>query len=1142
MISLFWGLIMKKVNSFLSIALCAVLVFSYTPIAWADETVITDSAVGDENNVDQNETNSDPNPSTSGSTEGEVSANDDTNNDASFENEIINEAEDTAAEVNEIIVDENLSQPIVSDVVSNVPSDSYAALDALAAENRSVVKDGVYSVSSAKSSSAVLDVKAASTANGANVQLHSSNGTDAQVWIITHDAAGYLTIASANSGKVLDVKAAKAASGTNVQQHEPNGTRAQKWIAVADGESIKLVSALSESYVLDAARGDTANGTNVQIHADNGTAAQRWVLSSTKTMAQRLDVLANDNRNVVADGQYVFRSAKSSSAVLDVKAASTANGANVQLHSSNGTDAQVWIITHDAAGYLTIASANSGKVLDVKAAKAASGTNVQQHEPNGTRAQKWIAVADGESIKLVSALSESYVLDAARGDTANGTNVQIHADNGTAAQRWVPYDACPVVEPCKKVIDSGWFALATPLNPSKVIDIASASQKDGANAQLHFSNGTLAQIFYLEWEDGWYTIRNARSDKLLHVDNGAVLPGTNVHQWSGSNENAQWSVSKSDDGSYNFVNRASGLALGVDTSKVVDGTNVQGCAVSEASSQKWLVVEQKNLLPEGIYTLVSALSSLKVVDVTAASDSDGANVQLYDRNDTPAQKWEIKLVGGKDNTYTLRSLASGKCLAVDDSGNVCQFSCDVSAPQPAVQWTLNIKAGRFEMTNVLTSKVLETANGSYTAGANIQVGMANDSKAQQFEFAAVPVLSNGTYSIKSALGNDQVIDVSSGQLANGANIQTFENNGTGAQKWNITSIGDGYFKVVNAKSGKALDVKSANAVAGANIQQHVWNNTAAQKWKLTPTGDGYYCFMSALDEGLCLEVAGSSPKNLTNVCLGVYSGSASQKFRFAATTYKLTMSDRVALLNSLSSSSAITPFGGASFDANSASGRSLVSALNSIRNNGYQVGFVMMDLNTGAGLASMPTHTFYVASSIKGPYVAAINKYAPGGVTSYWRNIMYQTITVSSNEGYASLRNSFGNGPMSSLMGSVGVKSWAPSTWYPHLNTRDLSKLWLATYDYFYVSTNSNSAWCRSLYTHSLNSVMYNALGGKYMVHSKPGWIADGPAYTAQNDGGIVMVNGHPYLLVVMSTAYGQYGKLQTLVNAIDSTHASIFR
>lgn len=311
-------------------------------------------------------------------------------------------------------------------------------LDELASKHRGDLTDGTYVVETALQSGKVMDVSGGSTSDYGNVQLYADNGTDAQVWKVSHDGKGYVTFTNANSGKVLDVNGASTASGTNVQQFASNGSWAQKWIAVRGSDSsYTIYSALARNLALDVYTASTANGANIQTYTANGTKAQQWRMTKTQTLRARLNSMASSHRNDLKDGTYTFGNANKRSMVLDVSGGSSANGANVQLYQSNSTNAQRWRVTHDSKGYVTLTNAGSGKVLDVNGASTADGANVQQYASNGTWAQKWIAVknADG-TYTFYFGLHDRKVLDVYGGATSNGANVQLYEDNGTKAQRW----------------------------------------------------------------------------------------------------------------------------------------------------------------------------------------------------------------------------------------------------------------------------------------------------------------------------------------------------------------------------------------------------------------------------------------------------------------------------------------------------------------------------------------------------------------------------------------------------------------------------------------------------------------------------------------------------------------------------------
>ena len=247
------------------------------------------------------------------------------------------------------------------------------------------------------------------------------------------------------------------------------------------------------------------------------------------------------------------------------------------------------------------------------------------------------------------------------------------------------------------------------------------------------------------------------------------------------------------------------------------------------------------------------------------------------------------------------------------------------------------------------------------------------------------------------------------------------------------------------------------------------------------------------------------------------------------------------LISSLSSAKggSIRVFGG-SYSLNSAAGKRLQAHVNKMSRT-YNVCFVMIDLNTGMGISYNPNRSMYSASTIKGPYVAAVNKYSPGSVNSSWGNIMKQTITVSSNEGYAACRNHWGSSPMSRYMGNSGISGhFSSSEYYVFMTSNDLAKMWVSNYDYFFINTNKNSEWCRNLYTRSSNSFINSGLSSRYTVYTKPGWIASGGSYTVRNDAGIVMADGHPYVVAIMTNDYDDWGSLTKLARCIDDVHSDM--
>ena len=124
-----------------------------------------------------------------------------------------------------------------------------------------------------------------------------------------------------------------------------------------------------------------------------------------------------------------------------------------------------------------------------------------------------------------------------------------------------------------------------------------------------------------------------------------------------------------------------------------------------------------------MYYIRIAGASNTVLDVYGGSYSSGANVQVYTKNGTGAQKWEIKR--NSDGTYTILNAQSG--LALDVKNGSAQAGANVQQYTPngsnAQKWRITYENGGYKITSALSSSlVLETAGGSTASGANVQVG------------------------------------------------------------------------------------------------------------------------------------------------------------------------------------------------------------------------------------------------------------------------------------------------------------------------------------------------------------------------------------------------------------------------------------
>ena len=283
---------------------------------------------------------------------------------------------------------------------------------------------------------------------------------------------------------------------------------------------------------------------------------------------------------------------------------------------------------------------------------------------------------------------------------------------------------------------------------------------------------------------------------------------------------------------------------------------------------------------DGTYKIVSALNNNYVMDVAGASGADMANVQLYQNNETNAQKFIFTYQS--DGYYTITNVNSLKLLdcaggAKGNGTNIQQFQANSTSAQ---RWKLkNVGNGCYTLTCKCNGRVADASGAKAANGTNIQMFESNGTVAQKWKIVATSPLANGTYKIVSALNKNYVMDVDGGSKENAANVQLYRYNDTNAQKFTITYQSDGYYKITNVNSGKVLDCAEGGKTNRTNIQQYSRNNTAAQRWKLTNAGAGYYT-MTCKCNNLLADVDSGKVSNGVNIQMFASNGTAAQKWRF----------------------------------------------------------------------------------------------------------------------------------------------------------------------------------------------------------------------------------------------------------------------
>lgn len=312
-----------------------------------------------------------------------------------------------------------------------------------------------------------------------------------------------------------------------------------------------------------------------------------------------------------------------------------------------------------------------------------------------------------------------------------------------------------------------------------------------------------------------------------------------------------------------------------------------------------LAKDNRNVLADGTYTIQSSVNSRYVLDIANGSTASGANVQLYQSNDTPAQ--QFKVTHDSQGYVTFTNVKSGKVLdvyngTVQNGINVRQYTSNNSRAQ---KWIVRKDGNGYSIISALNSNyALNGTSGKAYNGNNVELfsysgsssnrwlfnkSLSNEEKNISLANANRSALADGIYEIRSAKNSKYTLDVSNGSTLSGANIQLWISNGTPAQAFKVTHDSNGFVIFTNVKSGKVLDVFNGKAKSYQNVWQYNSNDSYGQKWIVQKSNSGYK-IMSALDKNYVLDLSNGTVRMGGNIQLYISNDTVAQRWNFVKQT------------------------------------------------------------------------------------------------------------------------------------------------------------------------------------------------------------------------------------------------------------------
>ena len=577
------------------------------------------------------------------------------------------------------------------------------------------IENGTYEIVSAVKNNMVINIEGSSTANQANVNLWTYLGQAQQKFKLEYDGKGYYKIKNTNSGKVLDVEWGGMTAGTNVWQYEDNGTDSQKWVIkkTSDGQ-YNIISKLNGLY-LDVVDGKSSNGTNIRVWEGNTSNAQKFSFKN---------LVYIPSNQVLNNGTYRIASSVSYNQILD-----SSNSQTLKMYKNEGRANQRFKLEYVGNGVYKIRVKSSNKVLTVKGNNPGVGANVYEADDKNLDTQKWILIRQSEGIYTIMSKCNNLFLDVESGNPQNNKKLILNKDSGLTSQKFIFVNETPSAS---TAIKDGVYQLV--LSNNMVLDIAGGSEDNTANVQIWKNDKVQQQKYQVTRinNSNYYKIVAVHSAKAIDVQGGISDIGTNVDQYTqNGTDNQYWYLKDCGNGYYNIISKANGLCLDVSGGiTTANGTNIQLYYDNSSAGQKFKFVPI-NIINNNTYEIETRINSNMVLDVSNASQSNYANVQVWTADNVNQQRFAFQAISS--DVYVIRAKHSNKALSVDlSNNNVCQMDYNGGTNQ---QWRIQPAGnGYYNLVSKANNLYLDVKDGKAVNGTNVQVVGNNGQNPQKFRF------------------------------------------------------------------------------------------------------------------------------------------------------------------------------------------------------------------------------------------------------------------------------------------------------------------------------------------------------------------------------------------------------------------------
>lgn len=627
------------------------------------------------------------------------------------------------------------------------------------------------------------------------------------------------------------------------------------------------------------------------------------------------------------EGDYVITSKLSNDMVLDIAGGNAVDNANIQLFTRHGGQNQQWKFVYNEAGYYKILSTKDNNYcLDINNEPYTIKSNVKLSVCSDAETQHFIVEKDNAGYYKISSYDKQYVIDVGGGVAKDRANIQLFTSHDNDNQRF----AINKEIEGNKTIEDGIYTIST---NNLYMNANSNSIENRVKINFTTLNNSKNQKWKVTYlNNGTYQISSVMDKNYsLDIPGGKKVANTYIQLFQNNyGINQQWIIKDNGNGTYQIISKSNGLNL--EASSEISFVNDENNSENQNFKFEVTTTKEEIIIPDGIYTIIAKAKEDMVLDIAGGTAKEDANVQLYTSHDSNNQRWNFvhndkgyySIKSENNNNYCL-SISTNKFTARNNIGiKKCnnsleqrwrlkrdsegyfkivsdndEFVLDIAGAKTDnktniqlfndinslaqrfilnkyVEGTKTIENGVYEITSSNGTNINVAGNANNKT--NINVAEKNNSENQKF---IITYLENGYYKIESLLDRNYLMDIAGARKTGNTNVQLFSSNGGDNQHWIIKDNGNGTYKIISKLSYMNLDVVNNNIL----VNEESTSNT--QNFTITKTSigsqvidDGYYFIDSKLNTKKLIDVAGGTAAENKNVQIFSTNSGLNQKWHF----------------------------------------------------------------------------------------------------------------------------------------------------------------------------------------------------------------------------------------------------------------------